>query len=384
MIEMNRIIEDAVDRHDMPFVVAMVGDRDGIRWSGAAGEVNPGRAASLDTVFSVFSMTKAIGSTAAMILMDRGALSPDATVESILPEFAGIRLLESMGPDGPVLREPRVKATVRHLASHTAGFAYDMWNDKVTRYFESTKLPSILSGLKKSLYYPLQAEPGTEWHYGIGIDWLGQVVEKVDGRTIDQFCREEILEPLGMRDTRFEIDPDWGDRLAGVKIRGGDGMFSGVAVAPPAKPEFYGMGHALYSTAPDYMKFLRMYLNGGELDGAKILSQKAVDTYLQSQIGSVKIPIMKTAHPQMAADVDLFPGCPKSHSMGFVRTDEDVPGMRSAGSQTWAGLMNTHYWFDPASNVAGVLMTQSLPFAEPRFMQNYYAFEREAYRQVRR
>jgi methyl acetate hydrolase len=382
MNEFDRVIEGAVSRNDLPFAVAMVAGREGIRWSGAAGEANPGQPAGPDTVFKIFSMTKAVGSTAAMILMDRGLLSPDATVESILPEFADIRLLEAIGPEGAVLREPRVKATVRHLATHTSGLAYEVWNDKVGQYQEKTQSPSILSGLKSALYYPLQSEPGTQWHYGIGIDWLGQIVEKVDGRSIDKFCREEILEPLAMHDTHFEIDPSWAHRVAGLKIRGEDGQFTDLDFGPPRQPEFYGMGHALYATAPDYMRFLRMYLNGGELDGQRILGRATVEALLKSQTGSMHIPGLTTAAPAFSASVDFFPAQRKSHSMAFLRVDEDVPGMRSAGSQTWAGLLNTHYWFDPRSNVAGVLMTQSLPFAEPRFMKTYQDFEQAVYRQA--
>src|SRR4029077_2553288 len=113
-----------------------------------------------------------------------GQLSADATVESILPEFADVMLLESIGPDGPVLRPPRVKATVRHLATHTSGLAYEFWNSTVAQYMIDTGAPTILSGLVKSLNYPLQFEPGERWDYGIGIDWLGRIVERVDGRRV--------------------------------------------------------------------------------------------------------------------------------------------------------------------------------------------------------
>ena len=127
------------------------------------------------------------------------------------------------------------------------------------------------------------------------------------------------------------------------------------------------------------MRFLRMYLNQGELDGERVLSQSAVQSMLANQIGSVAIPLLKTTAPPLTADAEFFPGRRKSQSMAFQRIDEDVPGMRSAGSQFWAGVCNTHYWFDPAENVAGVIMTQSLPFVEPRFMGVYEAFERGVY-----
>jgi methyl acetate hydrolase len=378
MSRLNEAIEESVQGQDAPFLVAMVGDRDGVKWSGAAGDRAPGQKATIDTVFRIFSMTKAIGCTAAMILVDRGKLDPNAPVESIVPEFKEIKVLDGFDGDAPRLRAPRTKATVRNLATHTSGLVYEFWNVDIPKYMQATGHPSILSGLKSSLNYPLAFDPGERWDYGIGIDWLGQVVEAVDGRRIDRFCREEILDPLDMNDTGFEVE-DKTDRLASVSMRGEDGKFGAFDIAPPTRPEFYGMGHALYSTAPDYMRFLRMYLNKGELEGKRLLSERTVDSLLANQIGDIEIPVFKTMNPTVSADVDLFPGLKKSHSMAFMRVDEDVPGKRAAGSQFWAGVLNTHCWFDPKRNVAAVLMTQSLPFVEPRFMRAYDAFEQAVY-----
>jgi CubicO group peptidase (beta-lactamase class C family) len=383
MSQLKKVIDDAVAQQDAPFLVAMTGNADGITWSGAAGERSPGQPATQDTVFRIFSMTKAVGSMAAMILMDRGKFKPETTVESIVPEFADIKLLEGFGADGPKLRAPRVKATVRHLATHTSGLVYEFWNTDMPRYMEASGALTILSGLKTSMNYPLLFEPGERWDYGIGIDWLGRVVEKVDGRGIDQFCREEIFDPLGMPDTRFEVEAHMAPRLASVSIRGEDGKFSDFALAPPSMPEFYGMGHALYSTAPDYMRFLRMVLNKGTLDGKRIISAAGLESMLANQIGSTPIPRLKTSAPAITADTEFFPGKRKSHSMAFMRFDEDIPGMRHAGSQAWAGVLNTHYWFDPSVGLAGLLMTQSLPFVEPRFMNTYEKFERAAYQHAR-
>jgi methyl acetate hydrolase len=381
MSELDDVIRTAVERQDVPFAVAMVGGRDGVRWSGSAGEARPGVAATSNTIFRIYSMTKAVGSTAAMILMDRGKLNPDTPVAEILPEFAKKQVLEGFDAQGkPLMRPPRTQATVRHLATHTSGLTYEFWNAELQRYMESTGQPSILSGLREGLDYPLMFDPGDRWEYGIGIDWLGQVVEKVDGRAIDDFCRDELFLPLGMQDTSFEVEPDMVPRLSSVRMRGEDGFFAGFELAPPSRPAFYGMGHALYSTAPDYMRFLRMYLNKGQLNGRRILSEAGLARLLTNQIGDTSTAPLKTAAPSITADAEFFPGRKKSHSMGFQRIDEDVPGMRSAGSQFWAGVCNTHFWFDPKKDVIGIIMTQTLPFVEPRFMGMYEAFERGVYR----
>ena len=294
MSQLNDVIEQSVRAQDAPFLVAMVGDKDGIKWSGSSGDRAPGQKATQDTVFRIFSMTKAVGSTAAMILMDRGKLDPNTPVEAVIPEFAKIKVLDGFEGATPRLRAPRGKATVRQLATHTSGLVYEFWNPDIAKYLEVTKHPSILSGLKASLFYPLAFDPGERWDYGMGIDWLGQVVEAVDGRKIDQFCREEILDPLKMPDTRFEVEDRMTGRLSSVSIRGEDGKFADYPIAPPSRPEFYGMGHALYSTAPDYMRFLRMYLNKGQLDGKRLLSERAVETLLSNQIGDIKIGLLKT------------------------------------------------------------------------------------------
>ena len=362
-----------------PGFVAMTGNAAGVKWSGAAGERMPGQAMGEDTVFRIFSMTKAIGSAAAMILIDRGKLDPNAPVDSILPEFAKIQVLDGFDGDAPRMRAPKSRATIRQLATHTSGLAYEFWNPEVPRWMQKTGHPSILSGLKSSLFYPLVFDPGTRWDYGIGIDWLGQAVEATDGRHIDRFCREEIFAPLDMANTAFECEGPLARRLASVSARGDDGKFGPFELAPPPHPEFYGMGHCLYSTAGDYMRFLRMFLNKGALDGKRVLSEKGVATMLANHIGDLRVGKMTTVVPPVTADVDLFPGTPKTHSLGFLRVETDVPGMRSAGAQGWAGVLNTHFWFDPAKDVAGVIMTQTLPFVEPRFLAVYEQFERAVY-----
>ncbi len=187
--KLQAVLDNAVAAQDVPFAVGLTGTSAGTTWSGAAGEAAPGQAAAEDTVFRIFSMTKAIGSTAAMILIDRGKLAFDTPVADVLPAFADIQVLDGFEGDTPTLRAPKTTATIAHLATHTSGFVYEFWNAEMPKYLETSGHPTILSGLKSSLMYPLAFDPGTRWDYGIGIDWLGQAVEAVDGRTIDVFCR---------------------------------------------------------------------------------------------------------------------------------------------------------------------------------------------------
>ncbi|MBO9400264.1 serine hydrolase domain-containing protein [Shimia sp. R9_3] len=374
----DRILKDAVAAQDVPFVVAMSANADGVTYSGSSGEAAAGRPASENTVFRIFSATKAIGSVAAMIMIDRGKLSMDTPVADILPDWNKLQVLERWDGGTPVMRAPKTTATIRHLATHRSGLEYEFWNPEVGRYLEATGHPSVLSGTKASLNYPLMYDPGDRWGYGPSIDWLGQVVETLDGRRIDQFCREEIFDPLGMNDTAFEPDA-FADRLSEVRARGEDGNFVPFDLAPPPQPEVYGMGHCLYSTAPDYMKFLRMLLNKGALDGQRILSEKAFAEMLEDQMEGKTFQKMVTIAPPVTADVELPEGT--THSFAAVRFEADVPGRRKAGSQSWAGVCNTHYWVDPASDVAGLVFTQSLPFVEAPYLRTYEAFETAVYAQ---
>ncbi|MDK3017383.1 serine hydrolase domain-containing protein [Pseudodonghicola flavimaris] len=378
MWEAERVLRHAVMNGRLPFAVAMVGTSGGIRFSSSIGDADSGRPAGEDTVFRIFSMSKAIGALAALILIDRGVLSPETPVADLLPEWADLPVLEGWDGDTPILRPQRGTATLRHLATHTSGIEYEFWNADVAKYLETRGVPPALSGRKAGLMYPLTSDPGTRWGYGLSIDWLGRMVEAADGRPIDRFCREEIFAPLGMRDTRFEPD-GLEDRLAAVRMRAADGGFRPSRLTPPRRPEVYGMGHALYSTAPDYMRFLRMVLNGGTLDSQRILSPETLRLMTEDQMQGLQFRKMISVSPKSSADVDLFPGQPVTHSMAFLRNETAIPGRRSAGSLGWAGICNTHYWIDPARDLAAVLMTQSLPFLDPPVAETYAAFESAVY-----
>jgi CubicO group peptidase (beta-lactamase class C family) len=378
-VDLQGSLDESVARGRVPFAVGMTGNAGGVTFAGAAGEAAPGMAAGPDTVFRIFSMTKAIGSTAAMILIERGQLSMDTPVADVLPEWDELRVLDGWDGDTPRLRKPRVTATARHLATHTSGLEYEFWNADCAGFLGRTGHPSILAGTRQAMRYPLMTDPGTRWGYGPSIDWLGQMVERISGQRIDAFLKDNLFGPLGMADTDVEVRDHMAPRLAAVKARGEDGTFGDFALAPPSGPEVYGMGHALYSTPADYMRFLRMILNRGTLEGARVLSEGAVVAMCADQMRGLAFAPMVTAVPPVTADFDPFPGTRVTHGFAFMRNEADIPGRRRAGSVSWAGVLNTHYWIDPSADLCGLIMTQTLPFVEPPFMDAYAAFERAAY-----
>ena len=373
---LDALLTEAVASQAAPFVVGITANAAGSTWCGACGDQAFGIAATQDTVFRIFSMSKGICATAVAILVDRGQLDLDTAVEDILPDFAKLGILAD-GAEGRLeLLAPAGKATVRHLATHTSGLGYEFWDAATMQYLKDTGQPSVLTGTLAGLRYPLLFEPGTRWQYGIGVDWLGLLIEAIDGRRVDRFCQEEIFDPLGMVSTGFE--PSARAEMAGAFARL-PGGFAQTHLAPPTHPDVYGMGSAIYSTAPDYIRFLRMLLGQGELDGTRILSSEMVGEMLSNQIGDLRVQSLPSTSPELCGDLDVLSGFAKSHSLGFVRLEEDIPGRRAAGSQFWGGVLNTHFWFDPASDVAAVLMTQSLPFLDPAFIDIYERFERAVY-----
>ena len=382
MSELDQLLADSVERGDLPFAVAMVANHERVLWQGSEGNATASTPAGAQTLFRIFSMTKPIGALAAMILVERDLLSLGTPLVSVLPEFGEIQVLETIGPDGPVLRPPRRPVTLLHLLTNTSGFAYDPWHKKQAIWQLVSGAPHPVAGTVISLKHPLMFDPGEDFAYGFGFDWLALIIEKLDGRNVEQFCQEEIFGPLGMADTVFE--PDFArERLAAVKVRGADGSLwdlGDFAIGPPPHPEVYGLGQALYSTASDYVRFLRMMLGRGGLDGQRLISTDAIEFMMTDQMGGLSMPVMKSIAPLWSDDVDLCPGTRKTWSAGFMRNEADIPGMRSSGSLSWAGFLNTHFWIDPVKDVAAVLMTQLLPFCDARFMETYAAFEQAVYR----
>lgn len=381
MSPIEKALERGVREGLTPGVVAMVAGRDGVRYAGAFGRrgADDDAAMTVDAVFRWFSMTKAVGSLAALKLVESGSLDLDAAVGDILPEFDAVQVLDGFDGDAPRLRRPANRATVRQLATHTCGSAYEFWNADMARYVGALGKARPQAGSKAALHeFPLAFDPGERWSYGLGVDWLGQVVEKVSGQRIDAFCAEQIFAPLGMADTAFECEGPLRQRLVGAQAATPEG-WKVIAAAPPPHPEVYGMGVCLYGAAPDYLRFLRMVLSGGALDGVRVLRPDTLRLMTENQIGALDIAPMRSTALWRTGDVDLFPGAVLKHTIGFVQTTTDVRGRRRAGSLGWAGILNTHYWIDPASDVAAVLMMQHLPFVNPGALSLYEAFERAVY-----
>lgn len=374
-------LRSAVERKDVPGVVALITDREHVLYQGAFGvaDVSTGRPLKTDALFRIASMTKLVTTVALMQLIEQDRIGLDDPAEKYLPELAGLKVIESFdAKTGDYrLRPPARPPTVRHFLTHTSGLAYSftsaIWRDFKPRAGETYPFGG-----------PLLFDPGERWHYSTSTDVVGRLVEAVSGQKLEDYFHEHIFVPLKMNDTSYNVPEAKGPRLVAQQQRAGEHMDGAVELQKPQPGLTIAApigGGGLASTADDYGRFVRMFLNGGTLDGARVLKAETVALMSQNQIGAVTVPALKSALPRSADFTFIADGRDK-WGLGFLITVDQVPGKRSPGSLSWGGINNTFFWIDPARGVAGVIMMQYLPFADAKALATYDTFERGAYQLV--
>jgi len=375
MSHLQTILDAAVAAGRAPGFSVAVMDRKGERQTAAAGRRGGGDApaVTLDTLFWIASCTKAVTSFAAMQLVERGQIELDAPVGAHLPMLAAPRLLTGFDTSGaPITAPAKGQITLRHLLTHTSGLAYDFASESLTRYLNATG--GSLMGVDNP-DIPLLFEPGEAWHYGIGIDWAGRLIEAVSGQSLDAYFAEHIFAPLGMDDTTFFLDPEQTSRKAGVCQKLGDGDFIPIDFGTPAERHFMMGGGGLYSTPSDYLKFL----NAIARNGAPLLKPDTFALLMSNQTGALNVGDVTSVQPMLSHDFAALPGLRKGWGLAGLLNLDAAPGARSAGSMAWAGLANCYYWADPATGVAGVVCAQILPFGDPGVLETFAEVERATY-----
>jgi methyl acetate hydrolase len=376
------VLRQAADAKEVPGVVAMAASDQGLLYEGAFGtrDLGKGPAMTLDTVFRIASMTKAVTSVAAMQLVEQGKLTLEDPVPNIDPALGSPQVLDGFDAAGtPKLRPARRPITLRHLLTHTAGFSYEIWDENTVRYVKVSGMPSTATGKVAAIRMPLAFDPGDKWEYGVNTDWVGRLVEAVSGQPLDVYFREKIFAPLGMKDTGYVASPEQRARQAVVHVRQMDGALAPQPLETSFTPEFWSGGGGLYSTARDYLVFLQMLLKGGSGNGTRFLRPETVALMGRNHTGNISAGVLKTAVPARSNDVDFFPGAEIRWGLGYMLNMQPGPNGRSAGTVSWGGIFNTYYWIDPSKRVTGLIMTQILPFADPRAVKLYGQFERAVY-----
>ena len=376
----DRVLQRAVDSGAVPNVVATAADTDGPSYEGAAGARTAGTDQPLDggTLFRIASMTKMVATVAALQLAERGELDLQAPVDTLVPAWAQLEVLDGWDGDTPRTRPPATRATVHHLITHTSGLSYWFWNPELARWESATGTPNVMSGSRTCFSAPLVADPGTRFEYGINTDWLGLVVEAVSGRTLDKYLQENVLGPLGMTRTTFAPTAEQRADLVPVHVKDEEGRWVPTDIDWAEEPEWWAGGHGLYSTPRDYLRFQRMLLGNGELDGVRILRPETVDAAFTNQIGELDFPShIPSGDPAVSHAWNGPTG--QKWGYGLLLTTEQQPGMRAVGSGAWAGVFNTHFWVDRARGVTGAIYTQFLPFIPEEALAVYADFERTVY-----
>jgi CubicO group peptidase (beta-lactamase class C family) len=366
-------LDRAVAETKIPGLVALVVDDDRVIYSHTAGlrDVAGGASMSLDTIFNIASMTKPIAVAAIMMLVEEGKLNLDDPISEHVPEFVGKPVMTAFNAEaGTYATRPATgEVTIRQLLSHSSGLSYP---------FSSAKVARLSGGSFDTSALPLLTDPGTEWRYAGGIAVVGQVLERIEGKTLDVFLEERMFGPLGMMDTGYAVPSDKRDRVVTVHRMTETGLVE-APVPEDVRSAVSGDG-GLYSTAPDYAKFIQLVLSGGRApDGTRLIEAQSLREMGRNQLGNVRVELQDEPLPLLARAFPLGAGR-DGFGLGFQVTGaHDNDDERAPGSLSWAGIFNTEFWIDPANGIGGVLLMQYLPFYDQEAIDTLVGFEAQVY-----
>ena len=382
---LDALLTQTTQRHGgVPGVVAMVTDRDGNFYEGAAGtrELGQDQPMTTDAVFAIFSTTKALTGACVMQLVEEGKIRLDDPAGRYVPEIDELQVLDGFDTAGqPRTRPPKRAITVNDLMLHTSGLAYEFFSADDLAYRTAKGIPTVVGCDFASIRTVLVHEPGAAWTYGPNIDWLGRIVEQQRGQRLGAVMAERIFGPLGMKDIGFGMTESMRRRVT-IHDRAADGKLTPLPVlALPDPPPMDMGGHGLYATVGEYMKFIRMMLNDGAGPHGRVLKPETVQAMSRDGLAPMGLSTggWTTSIPSLSNTGEFFPGSPKGWAYTFLTNRERTPSGRAAGSLMWAGLANCYYWIDRASGIGGYWATQILPFQDAVSYPGFVEFETTVY-----
>ncbi|GAA5972713.1 hypothetical protein JCM21900_002361 [Sporobolomyces salmonicolor] len=332
-----------------------------------------------DTVFCLFSTTKILATVACLQAVEQGKLTLDDPIGPLVPEVSNAKIIDKDGN----LTPPKNKITLRMLLSHTAGFAYTFFDERINEWYKKSGVDEF-DGKLAGVTQPLIFEPGTSWFYGVNIDWAGQALERATGKTLGQWCKEHIFDPLGLEDISFSLTPAMRARLAGMHQRTADGKLAPRPHFPYVEhSEFDSGGAGAFGTIADYLQCLVPLINAGRgANGAQILRPETVVEMYRDQTGHLPDALEITIpnpRADLSHEVPIMPGVGKGWGLSFLLTKDPLPTGRSANSAWWAGLANLYYTVDPHKGVANFIATQTLPFNDLAILGTWLEAEKAVY-----
>jgi CubicO group peptidase (beta-lactamase class C family) len=365
-----------VDSGDLPGILTQIHRKGELVHTGMAGHMDLERSKPMreDAIFRIYSMSKPITSVALMMLVEEGALGLDDAVHAHIPEWkdlgvyaSGLPTLLADAPPSFMTTPPQRPMKVVDLVTHTSGLTYGfMMRTSVDAAYRKLKIndfqtPGGLSGMIAQLAtLPLEFSPGTAWNYSVSIDVMGYLVEKLSGMSFGEFLRTRLFEPLQMTDTGFHVPPEKIERFSSCyqpKKGGGLTLQDDAGKSTYAKPPVLESGGGgLVSTIHDYMRFCRMMLNGGSLDGVQILSPKTVALFSLNHLPDGQ-ELAEMAPPGLFSEagysgIGFSIGCGVNVDVAKTR----LPG--TLGEYFWGGAASTAFWIDPKEDLTVVFMTQ--------------------------
>lgn len=369
----------------VPGVVAMATDRKADVYRGAAGVLQLGQDAPMtpDSVFAIFSTTKPLTATLVMQLVEEGGLALDDEAGRYAPEIDELQVLDGFDAAGqPRLRAPKRRITVRDLMLHTSGLCYEFFSADDLKFRAARGIPTVVSCSFESIRTVLLHDPGEAWTYGVNIDWLGRIVEKLRGDRLGHVMRERLFDPLGMEEIGFGLTEALQPRRAVIHARADDGTLTPLPdLKLPDPPPMDMGGQGLYATVGEYMKFIRMLLNDGSGPFGRVLRPQTVDALAQDGLKALGLSAggWTTSIPSLANTGEFLPGTDKGWAYSFMTNRERAPTGRSAGSLMWAGLANCFFWADRKAGLGGYWATQILPLMDAASYPGFVEFETTVY-----
>ncbi|KAL8386829.1 hypothetical protein RB595_010357 [Gaeumannomyces hyphopodioides] len=380
---LNKHTADREDTRDKVLGASfVVVDRNDVLYSGSAGRIDFPTDAKLwgvDSFTWVASLTKLIASTAAMKLVESGVVGLDDDVRLMVPRLAEMQILRGFDGSGqPILEENKQRITLRMLLTHTVGLGYDAAEEDLSKWAATVERRTNLSATLDGFTTPLKYAPGEGWSYGSSIDWAGQVVEKVVGKTLGEHLSETIFGPLGMQSTTFwpeKLGSQVAERTVAWQVREDDGSLSpGANPRDLAADAIDSGGAGLWTTASDYAKFLRALI-AGELVTHNTLDEMFVPQLDQRQ----RVGLQEYVDRWQSLAVEFPPDMPLDHSLAGCVNMRDAEGKRKSGSLQWSGMCNSHWWMDRETGVAAVLIVQTQPHGDRVVTKLYDELERAVY-----
>ena len=372
---LDEVLRSSIEVSDIPGVVALVTTRDNVLYRRAFGVMDPSTQEPLttDAIFRFASMTKPITSLGLMMLHEGGLVELDAPASDYLPDLMNREVLVRVDTAAAVaITRPASRSlTVRDLLRHTSGFGYT---------FSSPELRDLDAyGELGGRAQPILHDPGERWTYGMGTAFVGWIIEELSGQSLADFLETRIFTPLGMTETSYRLPPQQMDRLV-TRVRRVDGALS----ADPQPDSIAGGGRGdggLLSTADDYARFVQLMLGKGERDGVRLLSEASVSEMGRDQLEGLVVREQPGAIPELSNPFPIGAGR-DGFGLGFQVAVGEADRGRPAGSLSWAGLANTHFWIDQENGIGVILLFQLLPFYDEAVLGVMADFESTLYGRV--